>query len=71
MKRVMKKGGNLIVCHTSSRAHINKIHSQIPLMKDDILPDTGEMGELMSSAGLTVVTAEEDEESYFVNAEKA
>lgn len=71
MKRVMKKGGNLVICHTSSRAHINEIHSQIPLMKDDILPDTNEMGELMSSVGLIVMDAEEDEDSYFVSAEKA
>lgn len=69
MKRVLKKGGSLVICHTSSRAHINEIHSQIPIVKEDILPDVDEMRKLMSSAGLDVLVAEEDSDSYFVSAE--
>jgi len=70
MKRVMKSGGRLFICHTSSRAHINEIHSQIPEVKDDTLPDGDEMRLLMSGAGYTGIKIEENNESYFASAEK-
>ena len=71
MKRVMKNGGRVFICHTSSRAHINGIHANIPLMKDDILPDIEAMYRLLKDAGFSSIHVEEDGESYFARAVKA
>jgi len=70
MKRIMKRGGRLVICHTSSRAQINEIHRQEPMVKDDTLPDTTEMESLLSRAGFARITIEDDYESYLVSAEK-
>ncbi len=70
MRRVMKGGGRLFICHTSSRAEINKVHSQIPTVKNDILPDADEMRLLLSTTGFSGINVEEDSESYFASAVK-
>ncbi len=69
MKRVIKRGGRLLVCHTSSRAEINEIHRQIPAVENDIIPDRGEMQSLLSTAGF-VDTKIDDSESYLASARK-
>lgn len=70
MKRVMKSGGRIIICHTSSRDHINGIHSTLPGVENDLLPSPDEMRSLLSDAGFTVVNIEEDSESYLAVGEK-
>ena len=70
IKKVLKREGKVFVCHTSSRAHINEIHSGISLMKDDLLPDPGEMTELMTQAGFISIEVEEGDETYFVSGVK-
>jgi ubiquinone/menaquinone biosynthesis C-methylase UbiE len=70
MKRVTKPGGRVYICHTSSRAHINEIHSAIPLMTGDLLPDADEMRQLLLEAGFISIVVEEGGESYFASAEK-
>ncbi|NLE09571.1 MAG: class I SAM-dependent methyltransferase [Dehalococcoidales bacterium] len=63
--RVMKSGGRVFVCHTSSRAHINEIHNSIPAVHGHTLPDCHEMEKLLSDAGFISIRVEEDDESYF------
>ena len=70
IRRVMKPGGRVFVCHTSSRDHINEIHSTLPGVENDLLPAPDEMRMLYSNAGLTVVKIEEDAESYLAVGEK-
>jgi ubiquinone/menaquinone biosynthesis C-methylase UbiE len=70
MKRVMKSGGSIAICHTSSRAHINGIHATLPGMENDLLPAPDEMSVLFSDTGLTIVKIEEDSESYLAVGEK-
>jgi ubiquinone/menaquinone biosynthesis C-methylase UbiE len=70
MSRVLKPGGRVYICHTSSRAHLNEIHSEIPLMTVDLLPDADEMRQLLLGAGFISVVVEEDDESYFAGAVK-
>jgi ubiquinone/menaquinone biosynthesis C-methylase UbiE len=70
IKRVLKTGGRVFICHTSSRAHINGIHSHIDIMKDDLLPDKSGMRRLLSEAGFNSIQVEEDDESYFAAAVK-
>ncbi len=70
IKRVMKPGGRLFICHTSSREHINGIHSGIPGMEKDLLPNVDEMLSLFSDAGFMVIKVEEDKGSYLAVGEK-
>ena len=70
IRRVMKPGGRVFVCHTSSRDHINGMHSTLPGVENDLLPAPDEMRMLYSNAGLTVVKIEEDAESYLAVGEK-
>ena len=70
IRRGMKPGGRVFVCHTSSRDHINGIHSTLPGVENDLLPAPDEMRMLYSNAGLTVVKIEEDSESYLAIGEK-
>ncbi|MDD5288653.1 MAG: class I SAM-dependent methyltransferase [Dehalococcoidales bacterium] len=64
MKRILKKGGRVFICHTSSREHINHIHHSIPVVQNDLLPDAIEMTMLLSNAGFTEIQVEDTAESY-------
>jgi ubiquinone/menaquinone biosynthesis C-methylase UbiE len=70
VNRVLRKGGILFICHTSSRETINDIHSQIPAVQNDIIPDTGEMQKMLSAAGFAGVNIYENSGSYLVSASK-
>ncbi len=65
IKRVLKKGGCLYVCHTSSREHINRIHQNIAAVQNHLLPDAIEMMRLFSDAGFTKIQVEDKADSYF------
>ena len=69
--RVLKDGGRLSICHTSSRVHINGIHCAIPEVCRDILPGDGEMEALLAEAGFTGIQIEDNCENYFCCARKA
>ena len=69
MNRVIKRGGRLLICHTSSRASINEIHRQIPAVENDIIPDEGEMQIILLRAGFTDIKID-DSESYLASARK-
>lgn len=68
--RVLKKGGRLLVCHTNSRTHINGIHSQMPAVSHDLIPDTEEFREMLLTAGFTDIRIEDGTEDYLVSARK-
>jgi ubiquinone/menaquinone biosynthesis C-methylase UbiE len=68
--RLLKAPGKLFIGHTSSRADINKIHSHIPTLTGDLLPEREEMLRLVSGAGFTSVTIEDGSDRYFVRAMK-
>ena len=70
MNRVIKAGGELFICHTSSRDRINEIHRQIPAVQNDIIPDEGEMQMIMSIAGFTGIEIDDNNKSYFATATK-
>ena len=69
MNRVIKRGGRLLICHTSSRASINEIHRQIPAVENDIIPDEGEMQIILLRAGFIEIKID-DSESYLTSARK-
>ncbi|HEY86787.1 MAG TPA: methyltransferase domain-containing protein [Dehalococcoidia bacterium] len=70
MKRVIKSGGKLLICHTSSRTTINKIHRQIPEVENDIIPNEGEMQIMLSKAGFTDIKIDDNSETYLCSARK-
>ncbi len=69
MNRVIKRGGRLLICHTSSRASINEIHRQIPVVENDIIPDKDEMQMILLRAGFIKIKID-DSESYLASARK-
>ena len=70
IKRVTKSGGELLICHTSSRAKINQIHRQIPVVANDIIPDEDEMQIMLSRAGFTEIRIDDNSQSYLCRARK-
>ncbi len=70
INRVIKSGGRLLICHTSSRNRINEMHRQIPAVANDIIPDEGEMQIILSKAGFTDIKIDDNRESYLCSARK-
>jgi ubiquinone/menaquinone biosynthesis C-methylase UbiE len=70
INRVLKKGGRLLICHTSSRLTINDIHRQIPQVQNDLIPDEDEMRQLLSAAGFTEISIYDNDDSYLTSAKK-
>ena len=68
--RVVRHEGRLLICHTSSRAHINEIHGQIETVKHDTIPGADEMQSLLTAAGFVDITIEEGIDSYLVRARR-
>jgi ubiquinone/menaquinone biosynthesis C-methylase UbiE len=70
IKRVLRKGGNVFICHTSGREAINQIHSSVPLLHHDLLPDGTTMKKLLKTAGFGEIRIEDEAESYFAMGRK-
>jgi len=68
--RVMKSGGHLFICHTSSREEINAFHNGIGEVADDVLPDEEEMLTMLSAAGFTDIKIEDNCQDYLCRAGK-
>jgi ubiquinone/menaquinone biosynthesis C-methylase UbiE len=67
IRRVLKEGGKLYVCHTSGRNEINRIHTNIPSFQNHLLPDRTAMTQLLLAAGFTGIKVEDEDESYFAS----
>ena len=70
IRRVTRNGGNLFICHTSSRETINQIHNGIAEVENDFLPDDTEMQVMLADAGFMAIQIEDDREYYFCRAMK-
>jgi len=71
MNRIIKSGGRLLICHSSSRVSINEIHRQIPAVENDIIPDEGEMQLMLLMAGFAEIRIDDNSESYLASARKS
>jgi len=69
--RVLKKGGGLFICHTSSRASINQIHQRVPEISHDLIPDDREMRQLLLAAGFGQISLADEAGGYLAKAAKA
>jgi ubiquinone/menaquinone biosynthesis C-methylase UbiE len=70
IKRILKKNGRLFVCHTSSRATINKTHMHVAVLHHDMLPEIDEMETLLKTAGYADIRVEDADDSYFASARR-
>ncbi|HEY77728.1 MAG TPA: class I SAM-dependent methyltransferase [Dehalococcoidia bacterium] len=70
MNRVLKEGGWLFICHTSSRSEINQVHCQIPALVNDIIPVESEMKSLLERAQFINISIADDASSYLAIAQK-
>ena len=70
IRRVIRDGGSLMICHTSSRAAINQIHHQIPEVQGDLIPDRKEMRSMLSATGFVDIAIEDNSDSYLARASK-
>jgi ubiquinone/menaquinone biosynthesis C-methylase UbiE len=70
MNRVLKSGGRLFICHTSSRDAINNVHRQIPVVKNDLLPDKVQMHAMLLQTGFENVIVDDGTENFFACATK-
>lgn len=71
INRVMKNGGKLTICHTSSRAVINEIHRSMATVRNDTIPERKEMQEMLTAAGFTGIRIADRPTSYLTSARKA
>ncbi len=70
INRLLKKGGKLFICHTSSRATINEIHRQIAEISTDLIPDKKKMRQLLSSSGFGKISLFDETTKYLAKSEK-
>ena len=70
INRVMKNGGRLHICHTASRAVINEIHENLPVVTCDTIPGKDDMQKLLSASGFTDISINDNPDSYLCQASK-
>jgi ubiquinone/menaquinone biosynthesis C-methylase UbiE len=68
--RVLKPGGRMYICHTSSRQFINNIHQNIPDICDHLFPENDVMQGLLMEAGFTNLSIEDGEADYLAEGRK-
>jgi len=67
---LLKAGGKMYVCHTASRETINKIHHNIPNLRDHLIPEEGEMRKMLAAVGFTEVVITDNAEYYLAEAKR-
>jgi len=70
MNRVLKDDGWLIICHTSNRDEINRVHQQMPAVANDIIPAEGELKTMLQRAGFIDIRIDDGPASYLATAQK-
>jgi ubiquinone/menaquinone biosynthesis C-methylase UbiE len=68
--RVLRPGGRLLICHTSSRESINHLHCQIEEVRHDMLPGGDEMVAMLDAVGFVDISIEDGRDSYLASAQK-
>ena len=69
--RLLKKGGKLFICHSSSKQAINDIHKSIPEVCSHLFPENEETHRMLSDAGFDDIAISDGKEDYLVAARKA
>lgn len=65
IRRVLKDGGRLVICHANSRQAVNEIHRAIGgVVANDTIPPEGEMRRLFCEAGLDESVVRDEPDRY-------
>ena len=70
INRALERGGELFICHTSSRNTINGIHRQIPEVEKDLIPEEDEMRQLLLTTGFSEISIWDGDDRYLASAKK-
>ncbi|MCL1810879.1 MAG: class I SAM-dependent methyltransferase [Methanomassiliicoccaceae archaeon] len=69
--KALKRGGRFAIAHSSSRDHINHVHSHSSHhIRRDVLPHIEELEAMFIKAGLSVIFDQSDEEYHIIIGEK-
>jgi len=68
--RLLKKGGNLFICHTSSRQAINEVHQSIPEVCNHLFPENEDTRRMLSEVGFEDIIINDGKDNYMVIARK-
>lgn len=67
IRRVLRAGGRLVICHTASRQAINEFHHSVGgVVAHDTIPDEEEMLRLLREAGLGEAQVRDEPDRYLV-----
>jgi len=71
LSEALKSGGRLAIAHSSSRDHINHVHSHSSHhIQRDVLPDLQELGSMFNKAGLSVTFKRSDDDYHIIIGER-
>lgn len=70
INRLLKDGGRLFICHTSSRQAINEIHQSLPEVYDHLFPENEDTRRMLSEAGFEDINISDGKDAYLVCAKK-
>ena len=71
LRRVLRTGGHLVICHTASRQAINEFHRSVGgAVAHDTIPDEGEMRRLLREARLVEAQVRDEPDRYLVLAHR-
>ena len=69
--RALRPGGKFAITHSSSRDHINHVHSDSSHhIQKDVLPSLKELNSMFAKANLSVVFERSDDEYHIINGKK-
>jgi ubiquinone/menaquinone biosynthesis C-methylase UbiE len=71
INRLLKEGGQLFICHTSSRQTINEIHQSLPEVCDHLFPENEDTRRMLSEAGFEDINISDDKNAYLIRARKS
>ncbi|MBU4532235.1 MAG: methyltransferase domain-containing protein [Eubacteriales bacterium] len=72
LRRVLKAGGTLVICHTNSREGVNSMHRQIGgAVGEDMLPSVPEILGMLNRAGFEVTEVIDGPDVFVVRASRA
>ena len=70
--RVLKRRGKLVICHVRSRQAVNEMHRTIGgAIADDLIPDDGEVRQLLADSGFAAIEIEDGADRYIATAMRA
>ena len=71
MRRALRTGGRLFICHTSSRTQINRRHRKMPPVMNDLIPPEKKMRRTMERVGFCEISIEDRDDSYLACATRS